>query len=122
MAGRSETAGGRNVRVWFERNVPLTSQDGQQVAQWSRQFRRWAKVLSRTGRERRVFEQVRAEVDFVVRVPCDGETRTIRPADWRIVWSDAGAGGSERTLNIGVCFDVDSRRRTIEMQCTEVVI
>lgn len=119
MRNAREPAGDRNVLVSLEKNSPTTSDDGQKVAVWQKQFQRYAKVLTRTGRERRVFEQLRAEIDYLVRVPLDVETKQIKPADWRVTYHD---GFADRVLNIGACYDVDSRHQTAELHCTEVVV
>ena len=116
MRNVRDPAAERNVLVTLEKNTPVTGDDGQPIAAWGAVFQRYAKIMSRNASERRVFEQIRAEVDHIVRVPFDNQTRTIKPADWRVKIHHTGA-----ILNISGAIDVAMLHQTVELQCTEFV-
>lgn len=116
MRNVRDPAGDRNVLVTLEKNTPVAGDNGQPIPAWEAQFQRYAKVMSRNASERRVFEQIRAEVDHIVRVPFDNQTRTIKPANWRVKIHTTGA-----LLNIGGAIDVGMRHQTLELQCIEFV-
>lgn len=108
-------AGERNNRVTVELNTPTVNDDGQKVAVWGTAFRTWAKIVPRGGRERWVFEQLRAEVSHIVRLLANDQTRGIKPATHRF-----NNGG--QILNIESVIDVDTRRVELEFRCTEVIV
>lgn len=111
----TQRAGDRNTLVQVEENVPSTNADGQKVEAWVRRFELYAEVVPRTGREARRFDQLRAEVDFIVRMLFDDESRRIRPANWRVLVDG-------RELNIGGVYTLRERQSVIELHCTEVVV
>lgn len=111
----TQPAGKRNAKVIVEQNVTETNSDGQKVPLWRQRFQLHAEVVPRAGREARRFEQLRAEVDFIVRVEWGRNSRQIKPADWRLVYDG-------RELNIAAVFTIGERRRLIEMHCTEIVV
>lgn len=111
--------GNRNVLVQLQENAPTTNSDGQKVQAWNTVGQRWGEVLTRNGRERRAFEQLHAEVEYIVRTNCDPLTRQIKPADWRLTFHD---GFEQREMNVAAAIDVDMKHRTIELHCTEIVV
>ena len=98
-----------------EKNEPTTNSDGQKAEAWSEKFKLWAKVTSRGGMERRVFEQLRAECDYAVEFFWNSQSLTIKPADYRFVEDG-------RTLNIAAVYDPDGRKQQLVAHCTEIVI
>lgn len=103
-----------NNLVQCQLNKTTENTDGQKKQNWVTQFKRWAMVVPRGGSEKKVFEQLLAEVDHLVRLRNDSQTRTINPPDWRIVMPDGSI------LNIVSRIDVDTRRIEMEFRCVEV--
>lgn len=113
--GRS--AGRYNVPAAIEQNQPTTNADGQLVANWVQVASDWFEVLSNGGKERWLYQEVRAEVLHIVRVKYSAQTAAIKPATYRI-----NIGSGAQILNIDAAYDIDNRRIEIELQCTEVEI
>lgn len=106
-----------NVRVKVQQNKPTTTNpDGQPVENWQTQFSAWAQVLPRGGSERRVFQQLRAEISHLVRLRVSSQAKKIMPADWRFVLSDG------TTLNLSSKIDIDLRHVELQFECTEVQV
>ncbi|HEY2250911.1 MAG TPA: phage head closure protein [Planctomycetaceae bacterium] len=106
-------AGEYNNRVTIELNTPTDSASGQPVPAWGAFIHRWARILPRGGREQWRFEQLRAEVDYLVHLRNDSDTRTLKASVNRINW-----GGV--ILNVESIVDVDSRRVELELRCVSV--
>jgi SPP1 family predicted phage head-tail adaptor len=106
--------GRRNTRVEFQENTPTTNDDGQHVASWTTRFYRWVNLVPRSGRERWLFEQVRAEIDHAMHVDYDSAVSAIRPAVWRVKIGD-------RLLNLESVFDPDGKARQLRLMLTEVL-
>jgi SPP1 family predicted phage head-tail adaptor len=112
---QTQAAGERNKRVIVEWNDPVTNADGQQTENWVRKFPHWAEIVPRAGREARRFDQVRAEVDHIIRMLHTSLSSQIKPADWRVKFGT-------RVFNIGAAFTVKEQQAIVELQCTEIVI
>lgn len=115
-----DPAADRNVLVMVEKDTPTVDDGGQAVPNWRPQFQRYAKVIARSSVEQLVFKQLRADVDWVVRMPFDPETARINPAAWRIAL--CGPNQNRRYLNLVSVIDVGMRHQTIELQCREVAV
>lgn len=99
----------------MERNVPTTNSDGQKLESWASLFSVCGKITARGAMERRVFEQMRAECDYLVEIRWTKKALTIKAADCRLRVDG-------KTLNIGGVYDPDGNRRVLQLHCTEVVI
>lgn len=75
---------------------------------------RWMKVLPVSGRERRISDQVQADVTHVANVPYDDLTKTITPRMW-LVKPDG------TRLNVIRAVDPDQRQREMELELEERV-
>jgi SPP1 family predicted phage head-tail adaptor len=106
-------AGRYNNRLRVEQNVPVTDTAGQRNANWMDWIGRWAEVIPRGGSEKRIFEQLRPEVDALIRLRFDSDIKTIFPANFRF-----NVGGE--IYNIESMIDVDTRRFEFEFRCTKV--
>lgn len=108
------TIGKRNTRAEFQKNVPTTNDDGQDVAAWTTRFARWVNLVPRGGGERWLFEQVRAEIDHAMHVEYDADIAAITPAIWRVKIGS-------RILNLESVFDPDGRSKQLRLMLTEVL-
>lgn len=109
-------AGKRNAMVKIQKNTPTTNADGQQVASWKTVFPRWVSLIPRGGGERVVWEQVRAEITHISRLPYDSRAATIKPASYRLLFDGS------RALNIISVIDRENRHEELELHCEEVVV
>lgn len=107
-------AGQYKERVAIQVNTPDTAADGQQVENWSTWRERPASVIATGGSETRRGYQLRADIDYVVRMRNDSVTRTITPQH-RLLWLTNG----NRELHITRATPVGDRKREIECQCVE---
>lgn len=98
-----------------EKNTPTTNSDGQKIEAWKQVFKVWANVTSRGGMERRVFEQLRAECDYAVRMRWSNQALTIKPADYRFIHDG-------KTLNIAAISDPTGERKELKADCTEYIV
>ncbi len=106
------------TRVTVQRNTPTTATNGQQVKDWQQVFKRWAKVTAKGAMERRVFDQLRAECDYLVQMRWSQQAVGIKPADYRFVLEDDG----DKVLNIGGAYDPDMQHMELQFHCTEVIV
>ena len=102
-------------RLTVEKNTPTTNTDGQKVESWKPVFKVWANVTSRGGMERRVYEQLRAECDYAVRIIWSNQAAAIKPADYRFIHDG-------KTLNIAVISDPTGEKDELMAHCTEYVV
>jgi SPP1 family predicted phage head-tail adaptor len=110
-------------RVVIEVNNPTTDPSGQPIENWSEKLcTRSAQVITRDGREVRMWMQLQAQVSHVVRLRACLVTRTIT-ARHRVRWINTLAGGppgqADRILNIESVNDVNNRHVEIELRCIE---
>jgi SPP1 family predicted phage head-tail adaptor len=103
-------AGEYNNRVAIEINNGTADASGQKKANWNTFVYRWAKIVPRTGRESWQFKQIRSEIDYLVYLRNDSDTRTLRASMHRINF-----GGL--FLNIEAIYDVDTRRVEFVLHC-----
>ena len=104
-----------NVYLVVERNFPSTNNDGQQVANWQRQFLTWAEITPHGGIEKKVFEQLRAQVTHLIRVRYDERTSLMQAIDWRF-----NLGNGRQIFNVESAVNKDMRNVEMEFGCTEV--
>lgn len=104
-------------RLSVQKNTPTVNADGQPVESWKETGKIWAKLTSRGGMERRVFEQLRAVCDYVAQFQWSKSGRDITPADHRFVDVEDG-----KILNIADVFDPDGTKNQLHAHCTEVVV
>lgn len=85
--------------------------DLSQDSNWIDVGSRSCNILTRGGRESRVFDQVQADVSMIVEMNRDSLTKTIIPK-WRLKLGT-------RRFNITAAYDVDEQHRTIRIEATE---
>jgi SPP1 family predicted phage head-tail adaptor len=111
-------AGAYSNRIQVQQNTPTKDAAGQGIANWNVDnpfARRWAQIVPRGGSEKRIFEQLQAHINYLVRLRSDSLTRQVLPADFRFQLADG------TILNIESRIDVDSRRMELEFRCIENV-
>ncbi len=118
MKSKCLCANDLKTRVTVQKNTPTVANDGQKVEGWLTVFTRWAKVTAKGAMERRVFDQLRAECDYLVQMRWSREALGIKPADYRFVLKDDG----DKVLNIGGAYDPDMQHTELQFHCTEVVV
>lgn len=74
-----------NHRVQFQRRTSTKSAAQQLVTTWPAAFTRWAERQSVTGNERWLQGQQLADVDTVLVIRSDSQTRTLRAEEYRAV-------------------------------------
>lgn len=104
-------AGQYKEKVFIQVNTPTTADDGQQLESWSTVKDRRASVIATGGSETRRGYQLRADIDYVVRLRYDSFTKTITPQH-RLLWDS-------RELHITRATPVGDRKREIELQCVQ---
>lgn len=117
MTSKCLCAADLNHRFAVEKNTPTTNSDGQKVEAWRETFRVWVKLTSRGGMERRVFEQLRAECDYVAQMFWNSKTLGIKPADYRFRDIE-----NEKIFNIADIFDPDGEKQQLHAHLTEIVV
>ncbi len=101
----------------IQKNNPDTAGSGQLAQDWDGPTfgRAWFQVLPRGGREKRTFEQLRAETTHIVRTRKNSITSQIKVSTFRFVFKSLGL-----TLNITSKIEVDTRGVEYQFECMEV--
>ena len=115
-----------NRHVWIEQNT-ASNATGQLVGTWYPYLQVWAQIVTRSGRERRVFEQLRPEVDLLLRIRFSKAAADIIPINYRVNFGGTIVpNSSPQTLTVGQIFniasvvDVDFLRTELELHCIEI--
>lgn len=104
--------GERNKRISIERNTRSSAGSGQATNSWNEVFKRWAKVQAVNGGESFKGHILLPEVNYVVYLPSDTDTRQITTKD-RVKYSG-------RTLSILSAYDVEEAGVEVMLQCKEI--
>lgn len=98
-----------------ERPGTTTDDDGQidltDDDNWTAAFRIKANFITKGGGESRVFRQVQAVTDTVIKTPATANTATIDPS-WRIKWGS-------RVFNIVAAYRIDEDTKVFQIEATE---
>ena len=105
-------AGELRTRVQVQQATETTAAEGQIDRTWETIGSRWARVRPVSGREFWQAQMVQSDITHVVRMRYDpGITRRNRLL--------LGQYESGRKLNIAAVFNLDERRKEIELPCVE---
>jgi head-tail adaptor len=106
-----------NNYATIQKNNPDVKPSGQLAQDWDGPpfGHAWCQVLPRGGRERRVFEQLRAEVTHIVRFRKNTVTAGVRASGFRLYFK-----GSGLILNITSKVEIDTRGLEYQCECEEV--
>ena len=114
---RQARSGHYDTRVVVYRQDPdeAANSDGE-IPEDAMEFcRRWAEVIPLRGRLQEAGTALEGNITHVVRMHYDEDTATITPQNWIVVTT------TSQRLNIVAAIDLDNRRRTMELECTERV-
>lgn len=104
-------AGEFDQRVTLQRRTATLDARGQDVGAWQDVATVWGKWRPANGRDYAAADQAQATLDGVLHIRYRAD---VQP-DWRVVWR------GEPFELIGIPFDVDGARHTLELRLTKGV-